>query len=226
MKLKKIASLALAGIMAVSMLAGCKEGADKADDPSNEIVPTTNAATYANDALDVLKDSISFENAEWLNNKLKEIATNAGNFAADSGSGNALGIKQVYDKGAVVTKHITMIGKLNSAMIENGYKMVSYADFGTTRSDTDSVAWEYVYVTSGKLDQEAAVKAAVAQLENALSTTSLKKTVTIDGSVYNCEYTGEVSALRVTNDSLSGESAWAIAFVIEQNVTKSANSQV
>ena len=174
-----------------------------------------------------MKDSISFENAEWLNNKLKEIATNAGNFAADSNTVGALGIKQVYNNNAAVSNHTTMITKLNSAMIENGYKMLAdYSDFGDNRSDTDSVAWEYVYVVSGKLDQEAAVKAAVAQLEVALGTNSLTKIVNIDNSVYNCEYTGEVSALRVTNDSLSGESAWAIAFVIEQNVTKSANSQV
>ena len=31
MKLKKIASLALAGIMAVSMLAGCKDGTSQED---------------------------------------------------------------------------------------------------------------------------------------------------------------------------------------------------
>ena len=46
MKLKKIASLMLAGIMAVSMLAGCKSGTPVDDDPSSSEQPTTsNAAT-------------------------------------------------------------------------------------------------------------------------------------------------------------------------------------
>ena len=48
MKLKKIASLMLAGIMAVSMLAGCK-GGDKKDDPAEEPVDTS-IASYFNDA--------------------------------------------------------------------------------------------------------------------------------------------------------------------------------
>ena len=52
MKLKKIASLALAGIMAVSMLAGCKDGTSQEDPSSSSQVPTTaNVVTYANDAL-------------------------------------------------------------------------------------------------------------------------------------------------------------------------------
>ena len=40
MKLKKIASLALAGIMAVSMLAGCKDGTVRKI-PAPSQVPTT-----------------------------------------------------------------------------------------------------------------------------------------------------------------------------------------
>ena len=42
MKLKKIASLALAGIMAVSMLAGCKDGGNSNSGSSSE---NTNAAS-------------------------------------------------------------------------------------------------------------------------------------------------------------------------------------
>ena len=45
MKLKKIASLALAGIMAVSMLAGCKDGGNSNSGSSS--TPTTPASGYA-----------------------------------------------------------------------------------------------------------------------------------------------------------------------------------
>ena len=41
MKLKKIASLALAGIMAVSMLAGCKDGGNSNSGSSSENTNTT-----------------------------------------------------------------------------------------------------------------------------------------------------------------------------------------
>ena len=48
MKLKKIASLMLAGIMAVSMLAGCKGGTEKPENP--EEVVDTSIARYFNEA--------------------------------------------------------------------------------------------------------------------------------------------------------------------------------
>ena len=41
MKLKKIASLALAGIMAVSMLTACGEGTNNGDSGSSSSQPTT-----------------------------------------------------------------------------------------------------------------------------------------------------------------------------------------
>ncbi|OUN67948.1 hypothetical protein B5G12_13275 [Faecalibacterium sp. An58] len=62
MKLKKIASLALAGIMAVSMLTACGEGGKKEEDPSSSEVTTVSGAAEAlNAALSQNKDVIKFE---------------------------------------------------------------------------------------------------------------------------------------------------------------------
>ena len=62
MKLKKIASLALAGIMAVSMLTACGEGGKKEEDPSSSEVTTVSGAAEAlNAALSQKKDVIKFE---------------------------------------------------------------------------------------------------------------------------------------------------------------------
>ena len=47
--------------------------------------------------------------------------------------------------------------------------------------------------------------------------------ITIDGTVYNCDYDVNVSTLKVTNDSLTGETAWVVGVVMTQNVTKAAN---
>ena len=54
MKLKKIASLMLAGIMAVSMLAGCKSNNNDSngDDNNTDITPTSATATMLRDKLD------------------------------------------------------------------------------------------------------------------------------------------------------------------------------
>ena len=59
MKLKKIASLALAGIMAVSMLAGCKDGSSSSE-PTNPVTPVTGTAAIVNNELSNNEDNISF----------------------------------------------------------------------------------------------------------------------------------------------------------------------
>ena len=50
MKLKKIASLALAGVMAVSMLAGCQNANVDPEQPTNPIQPGTNGVSAAVEA--------------------------------------------------------------------------------------------------------------------------------------------------------------------------------
>ena len=64
MKLKKIASLMLAGIMAVSMLAGCKDAASsKPTDPEvPEVTPVVDAAAAVNAQLGDVADVVTFTN--------------------------------------------------------------------------------------------------------------------------------------------------------------------
>ena len=72
MKLKKIASLALAGIMAVSMLAGCKDNPSSSSEPTTPPETVTGAAAAINAELDENKDQISFEN----NSVVEDLLTN------------------------------------------------------------------------------------------------------------------------------------------------------
>ena len=77
MKLKKIASLMLAGIMAVSMLAGCKSGTTPNDDSSSsEVTTVSDAASAINAALDEAKDTISFTGSDELANAVKTYFNN------------------------------------------------------------------------------------------------------------------------------------------------------
>ena len=77
MKLKKIASLMLAGIMAVSMLAGCKTATKPTDDSSSSDVSTvSDAATAINAALDEAKETISFTGSDELANAVKTYFNN------------------------------------------------------------------------------------------------------------------------------------------------------
>ena len=72
MKLKKIASLALAGIMAVSMLTACGEGTGNSGSSSEPTTPVANNANAAiNNELVELKDKIAFSNSDALNDAVK-----------------------------------------------------------------------------------------------------------------------------------------------------------
>ena len=76
MKLKKIASLMLAGIMAVSMLAGCKDGAssNKPTEPDVDPVDTSFAASVNNELSDEQKALVSFTSSTELANALNVVA--------------------------------------------------------------------------------------------------------------------------------------------------------
>ena len=93
MKLKKIASLMLAGVMAVSMLAGCSDNGNTPDnnEDDNQIVTTGNAATYATDALsEDLKEYITVSSSSTLDGWVKDIATDTSLLGSN-------GIDYIYD---------------------------------------------------------------------------------------------------------------------------------
>ena len=89
MKLKKFAAMMLAGVMAVSMLAGC-EGKGTTDgnggngqNQTEQVV--SNAVNYANQTLSsTAKKYMTYESAGWLDTALKNTATNKSDFTADN----------------------------------------------------------------------------------------------------------------------------------------------
>ena len=76
MKLKKIASLALAGIMAVSMLAGCNGSSSSSSEPTTPPETVTGVAATINANLDDKKDVVSFTNDDAVQNLLKTYFSN------------------------------------------------------------------------------------------------------------------------------------------------------
>ena len=136
MKLKKIASLALAGIMAVSMLAGCKDGSSSSE-PTNPVTPVTGAASIVNNELNSNKDNISFTDnsilTDLLTNFYKENPIEAGTWTA--GNANLVNVtstklwdavKDLYDVANVnnitdVNNHYTWVKSAGSKTFCNIY---------------------------------------------------------------------------------------------------------
>ena len=234
MKLKKIASLMLAGVMAVSMLSACGEGSGNGngnEDENKPVETVSNAVTYANDMLDSdMKEYVNFISSTALDGWAAKYTTDTGKFSPDD-------ISEVYADASSHGwngKHQKMENQLKSDLKDANILVVKDDDdFQGMPADKVSQSKGTVMVLSGMLDEKSAVETAVTTLgnwakgsyetdKNALC----NETVNDNGTVYNCDYTVEINAVKVTNDSLNGESAWVISMVINQKVTKAANVQV
>ena len=220
MKLKKFAALALAGMMAVSMLAACSDKTTTGEEEDNQIVATSDAVTYANDALSAsMKEHATFKANPTLDGWVKDIATNTDNLSA-------INIATAYTDGtevnATTVKSFQNVvrDKLKEKLKDSNEIYVDWSDtcFNDAPADESSQCSSSIYVLSGILDEKSAVQMAVKACAG-----YNKFPLEIENNKYTCEYSPEISALRVTNESLTGESAWVVAIVVTQTVTEAAN---
>ena len=231
MKLKKIAALALAGMMAVSMLAACSDKTTTDNEEENNIVAAADAAAYANDALSAeLKEYITVKTSTTLDGWVKDIATDTSKFGSND-------IAYTYDKflkasdngtlGTPVSNHLPVLRKaLKEKVVDSN---VVYTELGsfveTPVKGSDTRTTSLLYIMSGMLDEKTAVQSVV---DYAITSSNMPDVIGTDAGNYkdnshNCDYDVEISALRVANDSNSGKSAWVIGMVITQTATKVAN---
>ena len=75
MKLKKIASLALAGIMAVSMLAGCNGSSSSSSEPTTPSVDNSFAAAVNAELSDEAKATLSLSSDSELTAALNKVSS-------------------------------------------------------------------------------------------------------------------------------------------------------
>ena len=223
MKLKKIASLMLAGVMAVSMLAGCSgKGNGNNGEPENPVVPTTGVVAYANDSLSAdSKEEFSYTASTELDAILKDLASNTSDFSSEVIHGIYVNTNVQWGPGSVVAK---LNNKL-SGLVDD--------DFAKAPANGVSDHYGYVYHVSGKLsEKEAVAKIASNFAENFVLSDADDKdngikcpsTVDYNGDTYDCAYSAEISAVKVSNSSASNESAWVVAIVLTQNITKASNT--
>ena len=226
MKLKKIASLMLAGVMAVSMLSACGEGSGNGngnEDENKPVETVSNAVTYANDLLSSdLKEYMNFTNSSTLDGWMKAIATDTDKFSAAQ-------IKDAYTQATTLTTNNAnyandMQEKLRSNLRDSNV-LLAGNDFKSVPADKKAQSQGWIYVLSGKLDEKSAVELAANDIKT-WAVDNKNAPEILDNNKYNCDYSVEISAVKVTNDSLNGQSAWVIGVVINQTVTKAANVQV
>ncbi len=224
MKLKKIASLMLAGIMAVSMLAGCKSGTTPDDDSSSSQVPAaTNVATYANDMLSgSQKEVFTFVGSSELDSILDDVANNKDKYAStaiEDTFGKTEAIRGFgADASYAVSKMLDGVkGKLDGIVTDNFGKLPA------TNVKTQKAV--ELYTISGAYEEKAAVQKIVdAYLDVVEEADGFKVAFPAGVQGSDCEYTAEISAVKVASAEHSEKTAWVVAMVFTQTATVTANA--
>ena len=222
MKLKKIASLALAGIMAVSMLAGCKDGGNGNSGSSSE---NTNTVTGYSDVLaDAVNDAV----------KDKDFVTFQDNNADQTALQNSLNYLATNDIADVVRDHRT------PAVVENvwadGWKQVrnyisnelklanknlNEGDMNlkwyTTKDKVNSdVKCGVIYAVDGSVGINETIKQVASTLDDYLDDLDESVTTSSDKLVWEYEYVVSVS---VAERSVGDNSVNVVLVTVDRTVT-------
>ena len=220
MKLKKIASLMLAGVMAVSMLAACGDNSST----TTPVVPPVDDNTATSAISDALNDQLfskqadllSFESNSKLASLLDRIAEDDEDFEIRDGLVNGAARPTLLAPGGV-NADITNI--VNAAF--NGTNpAVNMTNADILVNHDDNRAYLYVYTVDGSMQDVDQIARAVMNGVNGLQ----DHVYDVAGIVNNgtipqqtdYEYKGYAEMVKITNDN-SSDTAWVVAVLVEQH---------
>ena len=214
MKLKKIASLMLAGIMAVSMLAACGEG-KKEENSGTSDKPETSVVTGIADAANVERS----EHVKALEISYKENSDVAAALATATAklykSGDVEAAPNDYDGVAKDTKKVA--DELRNLLPG---KFVSDVGVNFGGGTADGVKEAFVYTVGGSFDSATAA-ALVSQTMNTEMNSWLKAAGTLKAS-----YDADMAAVKLTSKDDSTQSTWVVAIVFTQNLSNANSGNV
>ena len=248
MKLKKIASLALAGVMAVSMLAGCNGGTSNngtPDDDGDVVVTTSPVVKAVNDGQtsgNVVK--INFTDDSKLNTALQKAVEVYGTDAVTRQIEAAITDNTGLETKPANVKDLQYVNNVNVNVNKNkvndyGFlsNLIKYENISTKdgkKGDLNGKVYTYMDVYAfTALSEEAALNyvakgadAMIAELaavsNDATNDGVLDKDgayeVNVDGKYYDYDYTGSISMVSVT--TIAGTTTYYVAYVVNQTVTE------
>ena len=193
MKLKKIASLALAGIMAVSMLAACGEGTNNSNSGSSSSQPTTASvvSTVKNAIADKNGDLvITVEENTALNNAMKKYNENNQNLYTQ--------VVEATVRDNVLNLVFTADHFTNDHQLLDSTDMNNFKNAFTGNGQT---FWRYAVVSNGAGASVDSVRTLAAN-QIAESMKGLENVVVSANTTVNIDYTMYVyEGSMVTNDN-------------------------
>ena len=221
MKLKKIASLMLAGVMAVSMLAACGDNSST----TTPVVPPVDDNTAASAISDALNDQLfskqadllSFESNSKLASLLDRIAEDDEDFEIRDTLVNGAGRPTLLNPGVDVD-----IANIVNAAFNGTNPAVTMTNVDILVNHDDNRAYLYVYTVDGSMQDVDQIPRAVM---NGVGNNGLQDHVyDVAGIVDNgtipqqtdYEYKGYAEMVKITNDN-SSDTAWVVAVLVEQH---------
>ena len=233
MKLKKIASLMLAGIMAVSMLAACGEGNGNSSSSSSSSQPTVQNSAIAealNDELSAKQAALlSFSSNAKLASLLNRIATDDEDFeqwdaliSAAARPHRITGADVAYFADVAAIVNAAYNGSTPAVEFTNTTGTNTIGNIPTGHNNNRT--YLYIYTVDGSMTEVSEIAAAVM---NGVGGNGLQDLVYDTVGVVNAgpagnntsidfEYDGYAEMVKVTNDN-SSDTAYIVAVLVEQH---------
>ena len=224
MKLKKIASLMLAGIMAVSMLAGCKSGTTTDDDNTDVKPVASDAVAIMNDA----QSAVKFDSNTDFDAALAAAAKKATHSKVKDATYEIKAVENdpVYKE---LAKKLDVDAGLVSKDDDIFFNALKESATAGGKSATLTGLWK---VEANGLTEKAALEQIASTMKGKAANDADKypETVTLTGAsagTYEATYTGNVSIVTVnTSDSGETETAYYIAVSVTQTLARDAQTNV
>ena len=219
MKLKKIASLMLAGVMAVSMLAACGDSSST----TTPVVPPVDDNTATSAISDALNDQLfskqadllSFESNSKLASLLDRIAEDDEDFEIRDNLVSGAGRPTLLNPGVDVD-----IANIVNAAFNGTTPLVRMTNADIVVNHDDNRAYLYVYTVDGSMQDVDQIARAVMNGVNGLQEHVYDVAGIVDGGTIpqpmDYEYKGYAEMVKITNDN-SSDTAWVVAVLVEQH---------
>ena len=223
MKLKKIASLALAGVMAISMLTACGGNtiSEQPQQPQKPTVETSEIATALNNQLfKGQADMLSFTSDSKLASLLNRIATDDDDFEMLDQLIKDAGRPKLVKPG----DYNGMVAKAVNAAYNGSVPAVTMTNKAIEVDHSTNKTYLYVYTVAGSMTSVDQIAAAVLNgsgsngLQDKVYEVLGAKNAKDDPATYsvNYEYKGYAEMVKVTNDN-SSDTAYVVAVMVQQH---------
>ena len=240
MKLKKIASLALAGVMAVSMLAGCNNGGSSNSGNGNTGVVTSSIVDAVNKGQSVVNDvKITFTADSDLDSALKRAAEKLGISATDTELAKAVtnmtGLTEVKptsewkDSSYKLLVSGTFLNgnvQYNRDYTPASAGSASKENFGSEDGKTYTMYGVKEYVGSKYPTEESVLNTVAKEADEIIAKLSKTSNLDSDGKLdvttgnkyYSYSYDGNISMVSV--EQLDGTVDYYVAYVVNQTIAE------